>query len=120
MALYAFNCYDKDDNIYSIVAEVEYDQENQGFDISYNACWINGEVADVTEVDKFNRDNGYQGFNRAIDEATEQGQSEVWIPVTDPHAAQFVADCENFDRIIFKDLRTIAEESICELQNIAA
>jgi hypothetical protein len=53
-------------------------------------------------------------------EATEQGQSEVWIPVTDPHAAQFVADCENFDRIIFKDLRTIAEQSICELQNIAA
>ncbi len=118
MAHYAFNCYDKDDNIYSIVAEVEY-EDNDWF-ISYNAAWRNGEIISVVDVNKFNRDNGYQAFNRAIDEATEQGQSEVWIPVTDPHAAQFVADCENFDRIIFKDLRTIAEESICELQNIAA
>lgn len=119
MALFAFNCYDKDGNIYSIVAEVEYDRENQGFDISYNACWINGAVVDVTQVDLYNRANNWQAFNAACDEATEQGQSEVWIPVTDPTAAQFVADCENIDRIKFKDLRTIAEESICSTPNNA-
>ena len=117
MALFAFNCYDKDGNIYSIVAEVDY-EENDWF-VSYNAAWRNGEIISVVDVNKFNRNNGYQAFNRAIDEATEQGQSEVWIPVTDPTAAQFVADCENAGRIVFKDLRTIAEESVCSTSNNA-
>ena len=115
--LYAFNCYDKDDNFYSIVAEVEYDREDQMWVVNYNAAWLNGEIIAVDEIYTFNRNNGYQAFNRAIDEATEQGQSEVWFPVTDPTAAQMVAECENFDRIIFKDLRTIAEESICSTSN---
>ena len=113
----AFDIQDDYDNHFSVVANVAFDTAYKRYEVDYTNAWRNGVPCDTSIIDDLDRAFFNRAFERAIDTFNCDGPSEVWIPVTDPTAAQFVADCENADRIKFKDLRTIAEESICKTSN---
>lgn len=113
----AFDIQDDYSNHFSVVARVAWDKSYERYEVDYIAAWRNGIVCDTSIIDDLDRAFFNRAYERALDTFNGDGPSEVWFPVTDPTAAQFVADCENFDRIKFKDLRTIAEESICSTSN---
>ncbi len=113
----AFDIQDDYDNHFSVVANVAFDTSYERYEVDYTNAWRNGVRCDTSIIDDLDRAFYNRAYERAIDTFKGDGQSEVWFPFGDPACAAIVALCENADCVEFKDLRTIAEESICKTSN---
>lgn len=114
----AYDHYDKSDNIYSVVASIEGDN-----DVTFNAMYFNGDVYDVADIYKAeNRDIRQTLEEKALDCAWEP-QKEVWFPVQGQNSqilSRLLSDCINDpSSIVWKELQTI-EEEVLQIQKIAA
>ena len=103
----AFDIQDDHDNHFSVIANVGWDSSYERYEVDYTAAWRNGVRCDTSVIEEIDYAFFQRAYERAIHAFNGDGQSEVWFPFDDALCAALVADCENFDRIIFKDLRTV-------------
>ena len=111
----AFNAEDHHGRLYSVIAEVVFEQ-GYAPDISFLAGYIDGVTVPVQNLYKLDKQGNMFLTEKAIDEATYERTSEIEFPF-DPILPRMEIKCENGHRVVFVDLeKRIAEETICRLK----